>query len=41
MTFISDFQYRVGSSQSMKDLLKGQYDRIARVFNRSGATQDF
>ena len=35
----SDFQYGFGSSQSTSDLLTFLSDRIARTFNRSGATQ--
>ena len=35
----SDFQYGFGSSQSTADLLTVVSDRIARAFNRSGATQ--
>ena len=35
----SDFQYGFRSFQSTADLLKVVSDRIARVFNRSGATQ--
>ena len=34
----SDFQYGFRSSQSTADLPKLVYNRIARVFNRSGAT---
>ena len=34
-----DFQYGFRSSQSTADVLTVVYDRIARVFNRSGATQ--
>ena len=36
---ISDFQYGFRSSQSTADLLTVASDRIARAFNRSGATQ--
>ena len=35
----SDFQYGFRSSRSTADLLTVLYDRIARIFNRSGATQ--
>ena len=35
----SDFQYGFRSSRSTADLLAVVSDRIARVFNRSGATQ--
>ena len=35
----SDFQYGFRSSRSTADLLKVVSDRIARAFNRSGATQ--
>ena len=35
----SDFQYYFRSSRSTADLLKVASDRIARAFNRSGATQ--
>ena len=35
----SDFQYGFSSSQSTADLLAVVSDRIARVCNRSGATQ--
>ena len=35
----SDFQYGFRSSQSTADLLTVLSDRIARAFNRSGATQ--
>ena len=34
----SDFQYSVRSSRSTPDLLTVLFDRIARAFNRSGAT---
>ena len=34
----SDFQYGFGSSQSTADLLAVVSDKIARTFNRSGAT---
>ena len=37
--FFSDFQYGFGSSRSTADLLTVVSDRIARAFNRSGATQ--
>ena len=35
----SDFQYGFRSSRSTADLLTVVFDRIARAFNRSGATQ--
>ena len=35
----SDFQYSFRSSQSTADLLTVASDRIARAFNRSGATR--
>ena len=35
----SDFQYRFRSSRSTADLLTVVSDRIARAFNRSGATR--
>ena len=35
----SDFQYGFRSSQSTADLVTVVSDRIARAFNRSGATQ--
>ena len=35
----SDLQYGFRSSQSTADLLKVASDRIARAFNRSGATR--
>ena len=35
----SDFQYRFRSSRSTEDLLTVATDRIARGFNRSGATR--
>ena len=35
----SDFQYGFRSSQSTPDLLTGVSDRVARGFNRSGATR--
>ena len=35
----SDFHYGFRSSHSTTDLLRVYSDRIARVFNRSGATQ--
>ena len=34
----SDFQYGFRSSRSITDLLTVVFDRIARAFNRSGAT---
>ena len=34
----SDFQYGLRSSRSTADLLTVASDRIARAFNRSGAT---
>ena len=37
----SDFQYGFKSSQSTADLLTVVSDRIARAFNRSGATRAF
>ena len=37
--FFSDFQYGFRSSRSTADLLTVVSDRIARAFNRSGATQ--
>ena len=37
--FYSDFQYGLRSSQLTVDLLKVVSDRIARAFNRSGATR--
>ena len=39
MAFFSDFQYGFRSSRSTADLLTVVSDRIARVFNRSGATR--
>ena len=39
MCFFSDFQYGFRSSQSTADLLTVVSDRIARVFNRFGATR--
>ena len=36
--FFSDFQYGFRSSRSTTDLLTFVSDRIARAFNRSGAT---
>ena len=39
MAFFSDFQYGFRSSQSTADLLTVVSDRIARAFNRSGATR--
>ena len=39
MAFFSDFQYGFRSSQSTADLLTFASDRIARVFNRSGASR--
>ena len=38
MAFFSDFQYGFRSSRSTADLLTVVSDRIARAFNRSGAT---
>ena len=38
MVFFRDFQYRFRSSRSTADLLTVVSDRIARAFNRSGAT---
>ena len=38
MCLFSDFQYGFRSSQSTADLLTVVSDRIARAFNRSGAT---
>ena len=35
----SDFHYGSRSSRSTADLLTVAYDRIARAFNRSGATR--
>ena len=35
----SDFQYSFRSSRSTEDLLTVASDRIARAFNRSGATR--
>ena len=35
----SDFQYGFRSSRSTADLLRVVSDKIARIFNRSGATQ--
>ena len=35
----SDFQYGFRSSQSTEDILTVASDRVARAFNRSGATQ--
>ena len=37
--FFSDFQYGFRSSQSTADLLTFASDRIARAFNRSGASR--
>ena len=37
--FFSDFQYGFKSSQSTADLVTVVSDRIARAFNRSGATR--
>ena len=37
----SDFQYGFRSSRSTADLLTIVFDRIARAFNRCGATQGF
>ena len=39
MFFFSDFQYGFRSSQSTADLITVVSDRIARAFNRSGATR--
>ena len=39
MWSFSDFQYDFRSDQSTADLLTVVSDRIARAFNRSGATQ--
>ena len=39
VAFFSDFQYGFRSSQSTADLLTVVSDRIARAFNRSGATR--
>ena len=39
MAFFSDFQYGFRSSQSTADLLTFASDRIARAFNRSGASR--
>ena len=39
MAFFSDFQYGFRSSQSTSDLQTVVSDRIARAFNRSGATR--
>ena len=39
MVFFSDFQYGFRSSRSTADLLTVVSDRIARAFNRSGATR--
>ena len=39
MCLFFDFQYGFRSSQSTADLLTVVSDRIARVFNRSGATR--
>ena len=39
MCLFSDFQYGFRSSQSTADLLTVVSDRIARAFNRSGATR--
>ena len=39
MIFFSDFQYGFRSSRSTADLLTVLSDRIARAFNRSGATR--
>ena len=38
-SLFSNFQYGFRSSQSTADLLTGVSDRIARAFNRSGATR--
>ena len=37
--FFSDFQYDFRSSRSTANLLTVVFDRIARAFNRSGATR--
>ena len=39
MAFFSDFQYGFRSSRPTADLLTVVSDRIARAFNRSGATR--
>ena len=39
MAFFSDFQYGFRPSRSTVDLLTVVSDRIARAFNRSGATR--
>ena len=39
MAFFSDFQYRFRFSRSITNFLTVLSDRIARVFNRSGATR--
>ena len=39
MDFFSDLQYGFRSSRSTDDLLTVASDRIARAFNRSGATR--
>ena len=39
MWLFSEFQYGFGSSQSTADLLTNVSDRIARAFNRCGATR--
>ena len=39
MWLFSDFQYGFRSSRLTADLLTVKSDRIARAFNRSGATQ--
>ena len=39
MWSFSDFQYGFRSSWSTSDILTVVYDRIARAYNRSGATQ--
>ena len=39
MAFFSDFQYGFRSCQSTADFLTVVSDRIARAFNRSGATR--
>ena len=39
MWSVSDFQYGFRSPWSTSDLLTVVYDRIARAYNRSGATQ--
>ena len=39
MAFFSDFQYGFRSSRSTADFLRVVSDRIARTFNRFGATR--